>query len=381
MAAEGRSGRGRARLRRAAAATALLALVRPAVLLHAPQGVRPADLALAVPGSPRHLVVLQHGLSGTAGDLRLLGEELSRRSGGRALVLSAASNQGQNRDGIAAGGKRLVREIRSVVTKHHGLAEISLVGNSLGGLYTRFAVSELLEESGLVGGLRPAAFVTIGCPHLGVRSFTFLPLPPSLQSLARFFVGQTGEELMLRDAEGLVQRMAEPGSRFLAALRSFRRRALYANLWGDFMVPFGTAAIEPSWGPGFSDEQNVESFLARPGVEVLSQPVLQRDADGLAARLQAPAADANREAEGEAAAGDGSSAEAAMATSLEACGWSKFAVAFRGTGTWFPMAHNKIAALRREGWRRYAFSWLEGTEDGDELMGHMADYILASAGS
>jgi hypothetical protein len=31
---------------------------------------------------------------------------------------------------------------------------------------------------------------------------------------------------------------------FLGALRAFKRRRAYANLEGDFLVPFGTAAFE-----------------------------------------------------------------------------------------------------------------------------------------
>merc|ERR1712232_526880 len=118
------------------------------------------------------------------------------------------------------------------------------------------------------------------------------------------------------------------------------------------------------------DEEKVEALLARPGVDLLSLKTLKREANGLVAQLPAGAR-----------ATDGGSLEAAMAAELEACGWSKFAVAFQNTGTWFPMAHNKIAAVRRDGWRRIAFSWLEGTEEGDELMGHIADCILASARS
>mmetsp|Transcript_60500 Transcript_60500/g.140922 ORF Transcript_60500/g.140922 Transcript_60500/m.140922 type:complete len:174 (-) Transcript_60500:29-550(-) len=145
---------------------------------------------------------------------------------------------------------------------------------------------------------------------------------------------------------------------------------LYANLWGDFMVPFGTAALEPSWGAGFFDESAANAFLKRPDVQVLDSCALRRGCNGLAAVRRVESC---RGGTVQQRAED----EKAMAASLDACGWSKYAVTFRSTGTWFPMAHNKIAALRREGWRRWAFSWLEGTSDGDSLMGHIADAVLS----
>merc|ERR1712046_230277 len=90
---------------------------------------------------------------------------------------------------------------------------------------------------------------------------------------------------MLRDEGALLQQMAAPGSRFLTALRSFRRRGLYANLWGDFMVPFGTAAIEPAWGAGITDEENFRNFLARDEVAIVDEAVLNKRENGVGARL------------------------------------------------------------------------------------------------
>ena len=143
------------------------------------------------------------------------------------LVHSASANEGRTRDGVAAGGRRLAAEVEQLVTdvarRGGSLRTISLVGNSLGGyatqgsnpgladfardhsphatalqtgllltrlslaldsLYARHAAAELWDaESGRIAGLEPDAFVSVGCPHLGVRRFTFLPLPPPLQAL------------------------------------------------------------------------------------------------------------------------------------------------------------------------------------------------------
>lgn len=323
---------------------------------------------------PKHLVVLQHGLSGTALDLFRLSEELNRLSQGCALVHSATANEGRTTDGIRTGGARLAEELRRVIASHSTLTDISFVGNSLGGLYTRYAISELLDKQGCTfAGLHPASFVTIGCPHLGVRQFTFLPLPAVAQSLARIVVGPTGEELMLRDRESLLRQMADPQSPFVQALRLFGKRGLYANLWGDFMVPFGTAALESSWGAGVDDEGSAAKFLKRTGIARVDLDVVHKRKNGIAAQLDSPSVAKVTSDSAELAL------EETMAESLNGCGWNKFAVGFRGTSTLFPFAHNKIAALHRSGWRRTAFAWLESTEDGLELMADIAKYILAPA--
>ncbi|CAK0839607.1 unnamed protein product [Prorocentrum cordatum] len=166
--------------------------------------------------------------------------------------------------------------------------------------------------------------------------------------------------------------MTRPRSRCMGALRAFRRRGLYANLWGDFMVPFGTAAIEPAWGAGLADEGRARGFAERGGAEPVAE-AMQRRRDGVAVRLRAarPVAPASPQP-----AGAEEQEEVSMARELEACGWDKFAVAFSETGSLFPMAHNKIAALSREGWRQILFSWLERTWQGEELMDDIASYVL-----
>lgn len=58
------------------------------------------------------------------------------------------------------------------------------------------AVAEA-REGGTVAGLKPSVFMTIASPHLGVRRFTYVPLPTPLHSLASVFVGKTGSDLFL----------------------------------------------------------------------------------------------------------------------------------------------------------------------------------------
>lgn len=166
-------------------------------------------------------------------------------------------------------------------------------------------------DGATIAGLKPSVFMTIACPHLGVRRFTYVPLPSMVHPLARVFVGKTGADLFLSrnsaatadapcsywSGEGaetvavpspplsgsestsktagvnntgdnngardgttvtapdgresvLVYRMGT-SEEFLRPLKAFRWRRAYANRRGDFMVPYGTAAfVEPNEGDG-----------------------------------------------------------------------------------------------------------------------------------
>lgn len=67
--------------------------------------------------------------------------------------------------------------------------------------------------------------------------------------------------------------------------------------------------------------------------------------------------------------------EQRMADAINSAGWSKVGVQFRSAGELFPVAHNKLAALRRDGWRR-AFEVLEQAHEGRPVMEHAARYLL-----
>lgn len=196
------------------------------------------------------------------------------------------------------------RQILELVGSKPSLSRISLIGNSLGGLYVRYA-AKLLYSNGddaggadggaMIAGLQPSVFMTIACPHLGVRRFTYVPLPSMLHPLAEVLVGKTGADLFLsrKSASGTTTAAAAAnndgssgdnngaehdtatgggGARaregtgsardgresvllysmctseeFLRPLKAFRWRRAYANRRGDFMVPYGTAAfLEPT---------------------------------------------------------------------------------------------------------------------------------------
>ena len=68
--------------------------------------------------------------------------------------------------GVSRGGRSLAKEILSFIKNHDKnnakitMKYISFVGNSLGGLYTRYAIKELFDdEKGTVAGLIPSHFM------------------------------------------------------------------------------------------------------------------------------------------------------------------------------------------------------------------------------
>ena len=352
-------------------------------------------LVVVASGAPTHLVVLQHGLYGNPCNLQEMQQQLHALGGGQVLAHLATSNEGRTRDGVAAGGRRLADEIRVLVNANPSLRTISLVGNSLGGLYVRAAATELLEQAagkggGLMANLEPRVLVTTACPHLGVRRYTYLPLPEFLTPAGRLVAGRTADELLLRDkaagggggggggetggggeAVPLLVAMSQPQSPHVLALRRFTRRRLYANLRGDFMVPFGTAAIEGAgWAAGVGDATRAKYFYeGAPDLSFIDQSVCTGAADGVAVV---------RECAAEGGSGDQAGSaemEELMRRGLSSVGWSKVAVAFRGATTLTPLAHNKLPALRRPGWRR-AFEWVEQAHEGRVVVEHAVRYIL-----
>ena len=125
----------------------------------------------------KHLVVLVHGLSGTAADLGYLARRLEADASVRVLASGANEPFPRTLDGVDAGGARVADEVRQVASD---FKTISFVGNSLGGLYARAALRELRDaERDTFAGLTPAVFVTTAPPHLGLQKASrwAIPLP------------------------------------------------------------------------------------------------------------------------------------------------------------------------------------------------------------
>ena len=216
-----------------------------------------------------HFCFLLHGIHGLGKDLSYVRQGLRKVAHAvqdpmaELVVHSCVSNEGRTTDGIANNGQRVVEEMVQVIRESMELRQlnvtgkpkqitISLLGNSLGGLYGRYAIAELTErcettEDGgalLLDGLYRLewnVFCTTAAPHLGLASFTFIPLPRTAEIGLSFLYGTTGQDLFRRSS--LLHHMATL-PRYLDPLRAFARRIAYANAYGtDFPVPAQTAAF------------------------------------------------------------------------------------------------------------------------------------------
>ncbi|CAM9434606.1 unnamed protein product, partial [Discosporangium mesarthrocarpum] len=424
--------------------------------------------ARPAPERPTHLVVLVHGLGGKPEDLTYLKQCLERKGGDSVLVHLARCNEKSTFDGVVNGGTRLASEVEGVIRAFSSLKCISIVGNSLGGLYSRYALKLLyrrgqeVSKNGTngptIGGLRPLVFMSIASPHLGVRRFTYIPVPGPLQPLASFVIGQTGSDLFLdrknRAANPTTGRGTggvEPGGgsgggsggvyygtdsgggrgrsspatkgrgeqvedmppllfemateeEFLVPLKAFARRRAYANRWGDFMVPYGTAAfpepreedgsqdwargsgvtrrLEGSGGGGDREWEGVRGALLQ--VEEVTGMVLGRNTgeivgmSTIAAREHKGGGGRATERRGWARSrswsgfsvnrmGGRARMEEAMAAGLNSCGWEKVSVDFGGL---LPLSHNKICALSRDSLSSMLYS------SGRGIMDHAAEFII-----
>ncbi len=238
------------------------------------------------------------------------------------IVHSVKCNVGKTHDGIRKGGWRLANEIaefirsdvrnrcsgyntpekgnnysrdeaatKNINSKH---VTFSFVGNSLGGLYSRYAISLIpyqlhisLQNSSPEAqiNLHPNIFCTTATPHLGVSRHTYLPIPRFAESIIGTGLGETGRDLFRLNSDtnlvGAVGGAVGSGMRrlssfrrnavdennnnnnkrsdceteciirtmcldekYLLPLRNFRQRVAYANAYGtDFQVPTQTAAF------------------------------------------------------------------------------------------------------------------------------------------
>jgi hypothetical protein len=224
----------------------------------------------------------------------------------RIVTHSATANDAKTTDGIANGGKRLAEEIQQFIQqdisaqlaqdshfKDHGNAVvfvgISLVGNSLGGLYARYALSllgpMLCSQSTFPSSsssndnnnnnnnlipiqLCPEIFATTATPHLGVSRHTFLPLPRSVEHIVGRTLQSTGRDLFRVDPdEDVIYQMSTDYDVFLRPLEKFRKRVAYANAFRtDFQVPTATAAFLsrnstfPHWIRSGEEEDGVQGL-------------------------------------------------------------------------------------------------------------------------
>ncbi|KAL6158222.1 hypothetical protein ACJBU6_04021 [Exserohilum turcicum] len=213
-----------------------------------------------------HLCVLVHGLWGNPDHLKYISTTLGETFPQDKLhVLVAKRNAGSfTYDGVDTGGERVADEIEGkleeLAESGHNITKISVVGYSLGGLISRYAIG-LLFRRGVFDKIQPINFTTFATPHLGVRT----PLKGYHSHLWNVLGARTlsrsGRQLFgvdkFRDTDRpLLAVLADPESIFIQALAQFKNRSLYANVINDRTVTYYTAGIS-STDP-FVDIDNVK---------------------------------------------------------------------------------------------------------------------------
>lgn len=213
---------------------------------------------------------------------------------------------------------------------------------------------------------------TIATPHLGVRNFTLfdeynIHIHPTVKNGIASMLGATGMDLFVHDpnlleGDSLVYRMST-SEEFLNPLRTFQRKRVYANLAQDLMVPLGTAAFLSASDVKFLRK----NFSARTGVV---HTMVTKSSDPSTVESDCAA---DKEAETETCAA--MLPVDKMRRALDACGWEKVIVSFKGLYGFLPMAHNQIAAVSKFG---TVIDGLLGFHEGRYVMKHAADWLTST---
>jgi len=214
-----------------------------------------------------HLIVLVHGYMGSDREQEYLGEALleqsKRLSDSRHefVPLYSKTNMKDTSDGVVKGGQRLAAEINNWIREHVDIAgediskdtstifTLSLIGNSLGGVYSRYAISELFRLGTLSSKkIMPLVFCSTSSPHLGISKETFVRLPVWLEQYMGSAMKQTGNDLFSVNDSTIIDDMCSSPSRdgndYLLSLGQFLKRIAVANAYStDFLVSVNSGGI------------------------------------------------------------------------------------------------------------------------------------------
>lgn len=244
-----------------------------------------------------HLIVLVHGWMGNSKEMRYMQDQLVKEAekhpSCRFLIYSSTANEDKTFDGIALGGMRLANEISEVISSHASSSPnvtLSFVGNSLGGLYSRFALAHINASS---VDLQHLIFVTTATPHLGVSQHTYVPLPRSIEWVVANAMQPTGLDLFLYT--NVISDLALQDTYRLPLLQ-FKRRIAYANAFHtDFQVPTKTAAFLSTDSPHVhytvpsdtNDDDDIDELYIALTVETSHDPASVEPASHMAHALDA----------------------------------------------------------------------------------------------
>ncbi|KAL3524124.1 hypothetical protein ACH5RR_016958 [Cinchona calisaya] len=241
--------------------------------------------------SADHLVIMVHGILGSASDWKFAAEQFVRILPDKVFVHCSEKNMAKlTLDGVDVMGERLTEEVLEVIKRKPHMRKISFVAHSVGGLVARYAIGRLYrppskgnpedlstnscEEESMptIAGLEPINFITVATPHLGSRGNKQVPFlfgVPAFEKVAGLFIHwifrRTGRHLFLTDnVEGkppLLKCLVEDDGDclFMSALRAFKRRVAYSNVGYDHIVGWRTSSIRrnnelPKWEDSLNEK-------------------------------------------------------------------------------------------------------------------------------
>lgn len=173
------------------------------------------------------------------------------------VFYNSQSNVGKTLDGIKNGGDRLAEEVQQQLKEIEGHVLLSLVSFSLGGLYSRYAISEIDFDD---DGVTPFILCTISTPHLGLHSEHNHLKTTRGEAVLGKVLGHTGKDILRQTS--LIHEMGTCEV-FLAPLRRFQKRMTLANAYRtDFMVPTQTGAFLSALS---SSTKNLHTVVEKQG--------------------------------------------------------------------------------------------------------------------
>lgn len=200
-----------------------------------------------------HLCVLVHGLWGNPNHMANIAKSLrAQYSEDRLYILVAKRNSGSfTYDGIELGGERVCREIEEelqlIESKGGKIKKLSVVGYSLGGLVSRYAIG-LLHAKGILDQVECMGFTAFASPFLGVRTPLRGWANQAWNVVGARTLSKSGHQLFTIDkfrdtSRPLLAVLADPKSIFMQGLAKFKRRTLYANIANDKSAVYYTTGI------------------------------------------------------------------------------------------------------------------------------------------
>lgn len=203
-----------------------------------------------------HLVVLVHGLWGNPDHMEYIKTQLEQQipkdKGDTKLVCYVTGSHAGflTYDGIDVNGKRISDEIQAETMRLEqekgNVTKFSMIGYSLGGLISRYAIGYLYSK-GYFDSREPVNFTTFCTPHVGVMNPGTSWGTRIYNFIGSYYLAHSGAQMFLADGKKdrlpLLVWMSDPRSTFIKALKSFKHLSLYANVINDKRTAWYTASI------------------------------------------------------------------------------------------------------------------------------------------